>query len=641
MSTSTLLSLKNAKPAQVKIEFDKKELKYIISNSGEFISTLELSASFTRPVLMAILKVQKQVLDKLKIGDINKYQLSTVKITVTPIERKSQYTFSRRFMITEVTDSSMNGSQGKDYLLKCMDLYGYAICNDKFQYKGEVYNGKPVDNVINYMNNLFKKVKENYKDDNVIKVQHDEKYEYKDLPAEYSNENKENLFQIVNGSPLISLREYCLKYNIRVWQDYEGFHIVQNPMLSKFNKFNYYLSDKEQSDSPYYICDYKLDKSNREDNITKKLIKCSVTEGKNTIYKQVNIDMLLDSVMLNGDIEKYKKFLPKETSVEYGNTNTTFHSLTYNEFYKALKYKTLHVYLQGDMGYLYPGVLTDLHMMYNEEDREKQIQGDINLSKTWLITGSTYKVILGNDGKCFCRLVLNRFDDPEDIISKEDSSIYTLAKNKYESEISLSGLVDDIKGALKGTLDRLRNSFNSLKNSLFSIKDFLNNWFSDTTIDLRKSIDEIKSTLKSFSANLKEAQNEAKNVRLIYNNSNYSIDSSLLNDIETEFKGIDLDSLFANFYESLEEMELDDASKKEFTLAFEDAKRDLNKFKDTVNDLFKDYYNKNNRNITYKSLDTTTSSQYHTNSEKTKEELNIQREKQLSKIREKQDIIRE
>lgn len=639
--SATIQSLRNAKPAQVQITFNDKELGFVYSNTGELMSTVELSSSFTRPVLMAVLKVQKESLDKLNITDINKFELTTIKIVLTQLESKSGYTFTRRFMITEVVDSTLDGLQGKDYLIKCVDVYGYAICSNNSQFRSSVYSGKPVDNVINYLNDLFKKVKEDYKEDNEIKISHDVKYEYKDLPDEYSKENKENLFQIVNGSPLVSLKEYCLKYNIRLWQDYNGFHIVQNPMLSSFPEFNSYLSDRLPSDNPYYIWDYVLDKSNRENTMSKRLKRVSVTDGKHTEYKQVDVDMLLNAVVINGDIENCKKFIPKETTPDTANTNVTIESLTYEEFYKALQYKTLCVYLQGDIGSLYPGIKVNLNMLYNNENANKQYQGDNDISKKWFVVGCTYKAILGTDGKCFCRLVLNRFDNPKDITAKEDTSIYKIAKNKYNGEISLSGIVDDVLAAFDNTFNRLKNSFNSIKDSLLNIGNFLKDWFNSTISDAVESINDLKNTLESFDDNLKAAIEDTKHARLIYNSSDYSYNNKLINDLETEFKGIDLDSLFANFYESFEQMELDDKSKTEFKLVYETAKRDFNKFKDSVNDLFRDYYNKNNRNITYKSLDTSTNSQYQTNSTKSKEELNILREKQLSKIRDRQNITKE
>lgn len=641
MSTATINNLKNAKPAQVQVLFDDKEVGFIPCNTGEYISTIELSASFTRPVLLAVLKVQKQALDKLNLSNINKYKLSTIKITATSVDSNSKYAFSRRFIITEIADSSMDGSQGKDYLIKCMDIYGFVICNELDQYRSSVYNGKPVDNVINYLNDLFKKVKENYKDDTEIKISHNENYEYKDLPEEYTKENEENLFQVVNGTPLMSLREYCKKHNIRIWQDYNGFNVVQNPVLSKFQKFNNYLSDKIRSDSPYYVCDYLLDKTAREDAADKKIKRYAIINGKNTVYKQVNTDVLLESVMLNGDTDKHKDFLSKDTAPEAGNTNTTFQSLTYEEFYKALQYKTLFAFLAGDIEYLYPGVLVNLNMIYNNEDSTKQSQGDVDISKIWFIAGSTYKIILGTDGKCFCRLTLNRFDNPSDITAKDDPSIYKIAKNKYNGEISLSGIIDDVLAAFDNTFNRLKNSFNSLKNSLLNIGNFLKDWFNDTISDALESLNNLKDVLESFDDNLKAAIEEAKQARLIYNSSDYSYNDKLINDLETEFKGIDLDSLFANFYEAFEQMELDDKSKTEFKLVYETTKRDFNKFKDSVDDLFRDYYNKNSRNITYKSLDTSTNSQYQTNSTKSKEELNILREKQLSRIRERQSITKE
>lgn len=646
MSTATIQSLKNSRPSQVQVTFDDKELGFVYSNSGEFISTIEISASFTRPVLFAILKVQKKLLDKLNIKSINKFEVSTLKITVVGTDTKTNYTFSRRFMINEITDASMNSAQGKEYIIKCIDVYGYAIYNDLQQIKDTVFNDGPINNVVNCLTLLFNKVDEKYPNDNKITVSHDEKYEYKksDLPKDFQEDldNKNiNLFQIVNDAPIVSLVEYCHKYNIRVYQDYNGIHVVQNPVLSKFNKFGYYLSDKVSSDSPYYICDYNLENVAKENTVSRKLKRVSVTEGKNTKYKQVDINMLIESVALNDDIDSCREFLPKEISEDTSNTNVTIPSLTYDEFYKALQYKTLSIFLIGDMSSLYPGVSVNLAMLCNEENEEMQRQGDTTISKTWFITGSTYKIILGTDGKCFCRLVLNRFDNPKDNFSKSDNNIYKIAKNKFSSELSLSGVIDDIKNAFTNTFNRLKNSFTSLKNSFVNLTDLLNELFYKTVTDFQSYFNDVKNALENYDKLLQESIREAKATRLIYNSSNYStsydIDGDLISDINDEYKGIDLNDLFANFMESLDKMGMSESDKTLFKIILEDSNRDVDKFKEGINDLFKDFYNKNNINISNKVLENTASTNY-VQTTKTKNELTIEREKKLVKLREKQGI---
>ena len=640
MATSTIASLKSAKPAQVTVTFNNKKLTFTGANTGELVSTIELSSSFTRPVLMALIKIQKVALEKLNLENITtEFEKSTVVITVT--QKGSDYSFTRRFMIDKVVDPTVSGSQSKDYILQCYDVYGYSLSSSLYQYKDNVYNDSPLNNVINYLNDVFKGVKEKYEDDAVTPLTHEVSYEYKydDLPKEYqTNDVKDNL-QITNNAPIVSLREYCNKYNIRVYQDYKGFHVIQNPVLSKFPKFGYYLSDKCSSDNPYYICDYKLNSNNKEGNVLKELKRVTVTDGKNCTIKQVDPNVLLECVMLNDNIEGCKGYLPKEPREGQGNTNVTTCGLTCDELYKALACKTLAVYLPGEIKSLYPGVQVTLNMLYNTEDQTKQSQGDNTLSKNWLITGSTYKIILGPEGTCYCRLVLNRFDDPKDITSKEDISVYEIAKNKYLSDVNLSGIIDDIKGALRDTLNKFRNTFDSLKNSIYGVKNLLTQWKDGLIGDTLKSLKDLKTALKSFKEILKTAKEEAKRTKMIYNSSkDASLGFDLINEINDEFEGIDLNNLFDDFYESLEKMEIDEKTKNEFKFEIEDARRDLNKFKSDVKDLFKDYYNNNNRNINNKILNNKTINGVVSTANKTKEELNALREKKLREIREKQGI---
>ena len=644
MSTSTIQSLKFAKPAIVQIIFDKKELNFNEANTGEYISSLEISSSFTRPVLMAIVKIQKLAVEKLKLDDINKqFNKSTVKITIT--QKDSKHSFTKRFIVDEVVNPTVNSSQGGDYIFKCLDVYGYSICNDIFQYKDGLYEGTPINNVISYINNIFSSIKEKYKDDTPITINHLSSYEYPvdSLPESYKKE-VQNLskIQIINASPLVTLREYCTKYNIRIWQDYNGLNIVQNPKLSKFPKFGYYLSDRCESNSPYYICDYKImpNIANGNTGLSKTLKRVSVTEGKNNTVKQLDTNMLLESLCINDNSESYTKYLPTEASDTQGNSNTTNCSLTFEEFYRALATKTLYVCLCGNMGELYPGKLVDLNMIYNHEDQYKQYQGDIEISKTWFITGSTYKVILGNDGKCFCRLILNRFDDPKDITSKEDTSIYKSIQHRANSDISLTGLFDDIEASFKNAINDLKNSVSSLKNILTSIKGQMKNWALGNVSDLLNNIKEIKENLKNFDEIVNKAKEEAKQAKIRYNNSTYGKD--FVSSIDSEFGGLDLDGLFSSYYEDLENMGLSDRL-NEFKVIFDLSNKDLSDFQLSVKKLF-DSYNYNNINI--KSLDNAfTSISTHSDSDdssdsddKTKSELNNIREKQLQKIREKQGI---
>lgn len=602
------------------------EINTVFLNTGEMIPSFEISSSFVEPFILCAFKAHSKFFESLGYKNPeNDYKNLSFKITLIDIETNKL--ISRRFYIYDFKKSVIQSNDGIFYTVLCCDVFGYEFfentkkANEKLYNK--VYNKKPLENVIEFLEDVIETINEKFSKlgDQKIKVQNDtEKYGLTEIPDDLKNSVEASYFsdfKFVNESPIFNLREYVKKFNIKIFQDFEGFHVIQHPVFSRFSKLKNLLSDRITNKSKYYIADFIVGKDN-SNSLDRNNYKINYVSGKD--HKTVSLDenLLYSSVLLNNNPDDYKNFLSKECINISGTSNRLLSSIYYDKIIGSsgiglLNSKSVAVYLVGSIDEFKPGMLVETDFSFNTSSLEKQLQGDKNLSGIWFVNNCTFRFLPPQN--IFTRILLTRFDNPKDNTVKEDSSILTPKQknikdfNSLDSSFSFTNPLKDVKVFANNLKDSIKSFNKNIFDFNFSLSSFISSGFKnfyDSLNEIHNSLRNVQDTLKSVKNNITQLRNILKFSKETY------------------------DFAFNNFLDELKD-----------TITFldnEDYNKELKKYKDKIQQINIDIENTNNiiknfnkPDYSYKSVNV--SSSYVKNSEDAEKKKRA-KEEQLKKIRE-------
>lgn len=354
--------------------------------------------------------------------------------------------FDRRFTVLNAKKlNKSDQTDSEEWLFILIDIYGYCFVSDDFNkyvtQKG--YSGTPLSIVEQSIKNLFQYIIEKSKiyGDRQLKivVKHNE-IGFADLPhLEYRFPKDKNMNVAI-------LSNFCTKYNILVYQDYDTMYIIQNPTVSDLEKPNDFVYRENVGTRTYYhkICDRIKQESTISTN-DRPNYKISLNEGgKKQSVHELKFDNLLSMIELN----KHDETDFKNTNTIYkSSTEETISALLYKEYKKYLCANNLIIYTRPVFKFSNVGTITNVQSDYISNNAVKRNEGDIKTSGYYLIRSTTLKIV---DHHLIGRLILCRYDNPTDynaeteVIGEQEltSSVYT----KPQSDIQeMNELYDEIE----------------------------------------------------------------------------------------------------------------------------------------------------------------------------------------------------
>lgn len=514
----SLITKSQTQPLQVDNQF---------INTGEIIPSIDFTQSYVQPFILCAFKAHNSLFEKLGYKNPeNNYKDLILEISL--IENITNKKISRKFFITELKKSEVQSNDGIFYNVFCCDIHGFEFLEASKKSYAEIYNKiydfSPVENVCEFLKDIIKCSK--YPDD--IKVENDtERYGLSEISEDLkisTVQNEFNNFKFINEAPIFMLKEYCKKFNIKIYQDFEGFHVIQHPVLSRFDKFDSLLSDRIPNSSRYYIADYIIGKDN-SNLLDRNNYQISYVVGKNKKVVKLNENTLYSCVLLNNNPEDYKNFLSEKYENISGTSNRLLSSIYYEKIFGKgiglINSKSICVYLSGGLEFK-PGMIVKTDFSYNTASAEKQTEGDKNLSGLWFVSNCTFNYRAPQN--IITRLFLTRFDNPKDVSVKKDPDIIT-SKNTNPGNFNsfdISNPVKSVSKEFKTTFNNLKNSIKFCNNSIFEcnslvsfISQGLNN-FRETLSNVHNALRNVRDSILIVKNNYTQLRNILKFDKMIY-----------------------------------------------------------------------------------------------------------------------------
>lgn len=564
MSGQDLFTIKNQHlNTNVIIEFrhvngeKSKIIKSDAIQTGEIIRSVEISSSFNRLNLFACLEVSKSLLDDLEINLTNndtKTEYSKVRITITLVDN-SKNTVKKQFVIDNIKESQIqkNGTE-EFFTIVCVDAYGYRFINNEYAQDtvNNYYIKSPVENVKTFIDTICKKQESEKSNSVKIEILDDtEKYGLRDdeLTSELKELKKTSQYtQLYNNNSSIfqQFTSYLKKYNIKVYQDFNTIHVIQNCVPKRLPECKCSLSDRVSNDSLYYIADRNLYNTN-----TSQLARCTYkihnSSGRCDKTSVLDSTLLIDSIILNNDQKEYSKFMSEKSSITEGDSDITIGSILYENMAKLLRNKEISIYIRGDAANFNPGQIITLDCIKDVESHKAQLCGDDVYNGKWIILDTTYKFVYPQ--YFFVRLTLIRLDNPIDLVKDErrflEDNIQEDIKTTSQMFPMSMSTPDMYKYKDLASLD-LRNYISRFNGHVDSLSDLWNSIAWQPLDGIADVLHNVKNIIRNTHENISVLKNSIRDVKNTYKNSidlakNYDdIFSSSFNDfihnIKIEFK---------------------------------------------------------------------------------------------------------
>ena len=352
-----------------------------------------------------------------------------------------------------------NDKSGEMVKLNILDIYSYYLNQKTPDLQVKSYKGSPLSVVEQILTDSIKTP------DEILRS-----YNLKTLDLYIENntfsflEDNDSLTwkHIQNRSALDDLNLLCSKYNITLFQDFNGIRVIENfdfhDLEDHRNEDDSELwCDKVPDRYPYNIYDKKKMFKPIEINTIPKLKVSLNTQGKNQTLEDLDFNEILDIIDLNNNSREFANTFDTREVTEYSGTNGK-KALVYDYSRLFIRYSNLAIYVSGPLEECNPGTKTSVRLNLPFRYTNDALKGDQRFSGNWFIGSSSFALI---NNHMFIRLGLCRFDSPKidtvsEVISEEgDNYSYSskppLPKKERTFVTEVSSTLDEIQSSIRDT----------------------------------------------------------------------------------------------------------------------------------------------------------------------------------------------
>ena len=481
---------------------------------NEYVENLEIEVNYFRHSIIGVFVCDEEFFT-LSIGKSPNAltEDDTIKII---LEDKSGSKFDRRFNIVKTLKTqTQKTNKTQQWNVYIEDTYGHALNSPNFtRFLTQAgFTGTPFEICQKALKTLFLKPTE-------ISILYGDKslnYNIKRNNLDFVSDDNPTLEYRFSKdlTPIENILKLANKYNIHLYQDFDTFHIIQNPTfenaehiedISKTSLFKELCDGKKY---PYKICDKIKQQSSLSAN-DKANYKISLNlGGKKQVIKELNFNDIIKVIDINNNSDEYKD-IRCENTIEVSNSYSLISSMLNDAFKKYLKASNMIIYTRPTLPYCIPGTLTTIDLATKSDFANTRMKGDYRFSGIWLIRSTTLKVL--NNQFLIGRMVLCRFDNQTDATNEEEPDVITTDENEeiLTNKPQKPKNIQDLK-EYYDTNETKESSIESLKMNLDKIKD------SSQTLSQLRSISNqlpmIKSGIKNGGDGLEDFMNTLENMK--------------------------------------------------------------------------------------------------------------------------------
>lgn len=380
---------------------------------------------------------------------------------------------------------------GDTYDIVCISIYDYYLRQTNPLTTAKSYKGTPIAVFENLFKDCIKIVDGYLRGCGVPTVNvtvESNKLSFLDDPEEITFKCQQNVPCMVN---LITLSS---RYNISYYQDFLGYHIIENPVFSKLKPST--LKDgtalwRENAPSsyPFKICD-KIKRPYAPDMLDSADITISLNkQGKKQVTQKIETGDILKLVELNGNADEFRNLFETRAYTESSGTTENMRIIR-DYMHKYIQYNSLVIYCTSTLSECNPGTVTSVQINAVTGNLPDMMQGDYRYSGNWLIKNCTFKVV---NQRFFIRLVLCRFDNPkkEDYLSnncampRSDALNGLLKPAKPDRERTVlnkcADVLSDLNSQITGTVNEFTDKINGVTKEIQGYMDYANQKINSVT----------------------------------------------------------------------------------------------------------------------------------------------------------------
>lgn len=385
-----------------------------------------------------------------------------------------------------------NDKSGEMVKLNLLDIYSYYLNQKTPDLQVKSYKGSPLSVVEQILTDSIKTPDEILRSYNLKTL---------DLYIEnntFSFLEEETLTwkHIQNRSALDDLDLLCSKYNITVFQDFNGIRVIENfnfhDLEEHRNEDDSELwCDKVPDRYPYNIYDKKKMFKPIEINSIPRLKVSLNSQGKNQTSEDLDFNEILDIIDLNNNSREFANTFDTREVTEYSGTNGK-KALVYNYSRLFIRYSNLAIYVSGPLEECNPGTKTSVRLNLPFRYTNDALKGDQRFSGNWFIGSSSFALI---NNHMFIRLGLCRFDSPRidtvsEIVSEEgDNYSYSskppLPKKERTFVTEVSSTLDEIQSSIRDT-EQFAKKMVDMSSQINKLKQFSEQSTSALTAPIKK-----------------------------------------------------------------------------------------------------------------------------------------------------------
>lgn len=385
-----------------------------------------------------------------------------------------------------------NDKSGEMVKLNLLDIYSYYLNQKTPDLQVKSYKGSPLSVVEQILTDSIKtpdeilrsynlKTLDLYIENNTFSFLEDETLTWKHTQ---------------NRSALDDLNLLCSKYNITLFQDFNGIRVIENfnfhDLEEHRNEDDSELwCDKVPDRYPYSIFDKKKMFKPIEINSIPRLKVSLNSQGKNQTSEDLDFNEILDIIDLNNNSREFANTFDTREVTEYSGTNGK-KALVYNYSRLFIRYSNLAIYVSGPLEECNPGTKTSVRLNLPFRYIDEAQRGDERFSGNWFIGSSSFALI---NNHMFIRLGLCRFDSPKidtvsEVISEEgDNYSYSskppLPKKERTFVTEVSSTLDEIQSSIRDT-EEFAKKMVDMSSQINKLKQFSEQSTSALTAPIKK-----------------------------------------------------------------------------------------------------------------------------------------------------------
>lgn len=472
---------------------DNQELRLIGSEFiNDLVQKVELNFGFFKFGILGTI-VLNQDLIRNSIGKDSDH-LTAKNVIRIVFEDSYGFILDKVFVCTGTEMAKFqNDKSGEMVKLNLLDIYSYYLNQKTPDLQVKSYKGSPLSIVEQILTDSIKTP------DEILRS-----YNLKTLDLYIENntfsflEDNDSLTwkHIQNRSALDDLNLLCSKYNITLFQDFNGIRVIEN--------FNFHdLEDHRNEDDselwcdkvpdryPYNIYDKKKMFKPIEINTIPKLKVSLNSQGKNQTLEDLDFNEILDIIDLNNNSREFANTFDTREVTEYSGTNGK-KALVYDYSRLFIRYSNLAIYVSGPLEECNPGTKTSVKLNLPFRYTNDALKGDQRFSGNWFIGSSSFALI---NNHMFIRLGLCRFDSPKidtvsEVISEEgDNYSYSskppLPKKERTFVTEVSSTLDEIQSSIRDT-EQFAKKMVDMSSQINKLKQFSEQSTSALTAPIKK-----------------------------------------------------------------------------------------------------------------------------------------------------------